>query len=423
MPRMIVFPKLGAPVRARRLATAAGIASPASVSAAVPASPSIGDVLDAQRDILTDLAEEMVFGSPTGRASAMALPAAVSDPYQVLEGIGAIVLEDAMVDPAAFRERYDAAVFEDCPVPLIAPLKSGAPAVSYWHLPKINVDAARAQNLTGRGVWVGVLDTGIDASHVEFKGRTIMFEEFDAKGGRLGGPARDAGSHGTHVCGLIAGTRAGVAPDARLAVAAVLTQKTATGNSGQLVQIARGLNWLLTEKFRGDGADPGVDVINASLGVTGYVNFLYRALANARVVQGTLMIAAIGNEGAFGVNHHSSPGNYDIVLGIGATDSADVVAPFSDWGMVLQHAGLSKPDLCAPGVDIWSSVPGGSYAALSGTSMATPIVSGAAALCIQKDSSLSQNAMSLQRRLNGLILPVPGQAPRIGRGRLDLSGI
>ena len=227
-------------------------------------------------------------------------------------------------------------------------------------------------------------------------------------------------AHGTHVCGLIAGRNAGVAPAADLAVAAVLTTPTAKGMVGFLAQIVKGLNWLTTTDFRGPDADPGVDILNASLGAPGYNNYLYQALATDRLAKGTVLFGAIGNAGLQGKNHHGSPGNYDIVVGVGATDSHDQVAGFSDWGTVSQHGGIAKPDLCAPGVEILSAIPGG-YQSMSGTSMAAPIVTGAAALLLQRSPALSADAAKLTSAILSLTTPVPDV--RAGRGRLDLTGI
>src|SRR6202000_2714661 len=119
----------------------------------------------------------------------------------------------------------------------------------------------------------------------------------------------------------------------------------ATGPVGYLAQIASGLNWLLSTAFRGPDDDPGVDVVNASFGGAGYDAYLYTPLAQARLALGTLMIAAIGNNGEHGINKHGSPGNYDITVGVGAVDRDGTVAPFSDWGTVSQHPGTAKPDL------------------------------------------------------------------------------
>ncbi len=373
-------------------------------------------------------------------ATMMAVPGTEQRPPapRILPALGAVIMDESTIDRRALEQM--AFVFENVLIPLVPPhieyardekgnwlpqRAYGNALSSRWHLDSINVAAARAKNLTGTNVIVGVLDTGIDAGHPELAGRLYApngFAEFDQNGSIVSTTPRDAFQHGTHVCGLIAGKNAGVAPGASLAVAAVLTIATPTGAGGYLAQIAAGLDWLLGTSFRGDDADPGVDVINASLGGTGYDPYLYTPLANARLAFGTIMIASIGNNGMYGINKHGSPGNYDITVGVGAVDSANNVAPFSDWGTVAQHPGIVKPDLCAPGVDVWSSVPGGGYQAMSGTSMATPIVTGSAALLLQQDPSLSLVAANLLTRLYGLTT-TPPSGPRAGRGRLDLTNI
>jgi subtilisin family serine protease len=124
------------------------------------------------------------------------------------------------------------------------------------------------------------------------------------------------------------------------------------------------------------------------------------------------------------MNQHGSPGNYDIVVGVGAIDSQRNVAPFSDWGVVPQNASVRKPDLCAPGHPVWSSLPGGKYGPMSGTSMASPVVTGALALLLEKTPSFSLNATGLINRLKQLVVPLTGtdNVNRGGLGRLDLSG-
>jgi len=95
---------------------------------------------------------------------------------------------------------------------------------SFWHLNAINIEAARAKNLTGNKCILGVLDTGIDASHPEFAGKTIWFAKFDAAGSITSNLPTDMGSHGTHVCGIASGKNCGFAPAADLAVAGVFNQ-------------------------------------------------------------------------------------------------------------------------------------------------------------------------------------------------------
>lgn len=284
-----------------------------------------------------------------------------------------------------------------------------------WHLEKIHASVAWDQGIDGAGSLVGILDTGIDANHPEFVGKNVYFQEFNGVGLPIASATHDAGTHGTHVCGTVAGKNVGIAPKADLAVACVLNGLM---GSGTLAGIAAGINWLATTSFAGKT----VDVLNASLGTKTYDAVLYPAISTVRTIQGLLMIAAIGNRGRLGINFHGSPGNYDIVLGIGATDPTDIVAPFSDWGVVPQHLGISKPDMCAPGVDILSSLPGGGYGTKSGTSMAAPCVAGAAALVLQKYPAMRSNPTALTTKLLSMVVPA-GPAGKFGSGRLDLTSL
>ena len=348
----------------------------------------------------------------------------------VLPAVGALVVPEDMVDRAAVEGSLGATVIENFFVPLEGPIPKAAGTNNAgikkdWHLTNMNVAAARTKGITGKNILVGVLDTGIDAKgHPEFAGKKIHFAEFGMTGQLISTKMRDAGTHGTHVSGIIAGKKAGVAPQADLAVAAVLTIPGPNGLGGYFAQILGGLNWLLTFPFTGDPNNPGVDVLNASLGGGGYNTYYYQTLANARLVTGTVMAAAIGNAGPL-MNKHGSPGNYDIVVGVGASDPQQGVASFSDWGTVSQHSGLAKPDLCAPGHPIYSSLPKGKYGWMSGTSMASPAVAGALCLLLEQTPSFSLNAPALVSRLYQLVTPfTPALNPnRGGRGRLDLTAI
>ena len=348
---------------------------------------------------------------------------AANPPFRVLEALGVLVMDAEMVDQQALESTGKAKVYENADVPLVAPEATAAAAATPdpWHLRQVDVDTARAKGLTGAGILAGVLDTGIDASHPEFAGKAVHFAEFDAEGELIVSQAHDASDHGTHVSALLAGSNMGVAPQADLAVAAVLTRSTPKGTSGTRAQISAGLNWLLTQDFRGSNEAPGVDLLNASLGAPGYSSYLYSALAAARLSSGTILVSSIGNSGSWGIDYHGSPGNYDISIGVGATDRQDLVATFSDWGTVPQHQGLSKPDLCAPGVGVWSAVPGGLYRAYSGTSMASPIVAGTAVLLLERTAGFDLDPAGLSAAILGLVRPLP--STRAGRGRLSLSGI
>lgn len=408
-------------------ATLAVMPRAAATAAAAGAAPSLRATLAARRAALEQFAGVLL--TAPAAVSAMAVATAEEVPetgYEVLEALGALIVDSDVVDLDSARASLGVTIFENVQIPLIQPepgetAAGPAEANGFWHLDHIRIEAARTRGLHGGGVLVGVLDTGIDPDHPEFAGKTVHFQEFDRLGKTVGSIAYDTSDHGTHVSALIAGRRAGVAPAADIAVAAVLTIPTTQGQAGTLVQISRGLNWLLTESFRGPDQDPGVDILNASLGGSGYDAYLYTALATARFATGDLLVGAIGNSGRKGRDHHGSPGNYDIVLGVGAVDRHDQAADFSDWGSVPQHGGKPKPDLSAPGVDVLSAVPGGGYASMSGTSMAAPIVTGAGALLIEQSPARAANASALEAAILALVRPPAG--PRVGRGVLDLSGI
>jgi subtilisin family serine protease len=292
---------------------------------------------------------------------------------------------------------------------------------NFWHLDKINRKAAGP--LTGKGVVIGIIDTGADGTHSELRDRIVAFRSFARNDrARSNRKAKDFERHGTHVAALAAGRNMGVAPGARLAVAAVLTERDpATGlMGGYQDQILAGLNWLLRG---GDGLSQRVDILNASLGTAPYSDMYYQAMADARDVDGIQIIASIGNAGQHGANNHSSPGNYDVCIGVGATDQTDAVCSFSDWGTVSAHPGLAKPNLSAPGNQIWSAKPGGGYRPDSGTSMASPLVAGAAALVMEKKPTTKGNPAALTQALNKLLASFPAASSRGGRGRLDLGAI
>ena len=286
---------------------------------------------------------------------------------------------------------------------------------STWGVAKIG--ALDTWSGFGRGddVLVGVLDTGVDDTHPALAGKVVAFEEFDGLGSPLGTATHDSHIHGTHVCGTIAGrtyrgTNIGVAPNARLAVALVLPS-----GSGTFAQIVSGMQWTL---------DQGVHVMNMSLGGSGY-STLWNLPVLIATLSGTLVVASIGNSG-----HGTSggPGNDPLALGIGATDTHDVVAGFSGGQSltvghdVFGRINYMKPDISAPGVSVVSSVPGPDMVALSGTSMAAPHVSGAAALLMSSEPVLRGNPLSVREIFLGVGREDYGEAgrdQRFGYGRVD----
>ncbi|MFG3068266.1 S8 family peptidase [[Kitasatospora] papulosa] len=206
---------------------------------------------------------------------------------------------------------------------------------------------------TGEGVTAYILDTGIESAHSEFGGR--VGAGYDAIGdGRDG---EDCNGHGTHVAGTVAGATYGVAPAASLVPVRVLDCE----GSGTWAGIIAGLDWIAQ-----NAEQPAV--VNASLGgpASSAVDDAFDALA----AEGTLPVVAAGNEDQDACD--VSPARADGVLAVGASDNRDRQATFSNWGTCVW--------LYAPGVDIVSAKLGGGSTTLSGTSMASPHVAGAAAL-------------------------------------------
>jgi hypothetical protein len=288
-----------------------------------------------------------------------------------------------------------------------------------------------AYGARGRGVKVAVLDTGVDATHPDLAGKVAAWVQLDQHGNEVtGSQPHDTGRHGTHVCGIIAGGNSngrwiGMAPEAKLAVALVLDAV----QGGTDAQVLAGIDWAL---------DRGVDVISMSLG--GFVvgaetpGTYSRALLEC-TLRGVPVVAAVGNEGD---GTSGAPGNDLFAMGVGATDSDDVVAGFSGGRtqvisrstVVSPHLlplAYPKPDLVAPGVAVESTVPGGGHAALSGTSMATPHAAGAVALL---RSALPWLASADTADRVGIVVDLltgsvaalgeSGQDHRYGFGRLDV---
>ena len=351
---------------------------------------------------------------------------------QVLDGLNVYLVDDLDPDEQANLAGI-ADVLENIEVVSVPPVATSAEDGGLpWHLEDMNANAAWDQGFTGNDIRIGIMDTGIDPHHPEFAGKDISFMEFDSSGFPMTSQPHDAGDHGTHVAGIATGATCGVAPAADLAVAAVLTNRRPDGQmSGYLAQILAGYNWLVHNNHDTTGGISKCTVANASLGGPGFHDYLYSSVEmQLATLRTSLLVAAIGNAGNSGVDHHASPANYDIAAGIGAVDSVGIVASFSDWGLETNHMAL-KPDLCAPGVDIRSAVPGGGYATKSGTSMASPAAAAAAGLLVQKYPRYARNPRSLKAALLALVDPsavthpanTAGGHSRLGSGKLDLSRI
>ncbi|MEV4680563.1 S8 family peptidase [Streptomyces kurssanovii] len=284
-------------------------------------------------------------------------------------------------------------------------------------VPLIGASEAWAAGYTGKGVKVAVLDTGIDADHPDFAGLIDGTASFVP-----GEAVTDVNGHGTHVAGTIVGSGAasggenkGVAPDADLYVGKVLG---GAEGYGQDSWVMAGMQWA---------AESGADVVNMSLGdsyPTDGSDPMSQTVDALSARYGTLFVIAAGNSGPESI---SAPGAAAAALTVAATDKQDRLASFSSTGP-LAHSGGMKPDIAAPGVDITAArsqamTDGGEgmYRTISGTSMATPHVAGAAAILAQQHpdwtgAQLKEHLTSTAKGLDA------GYSPyEVGTGRLDVA--
>jgi len=267
----------------------------------------------------------------------------------------------------------------------------------------------------GQGVKVAIIDSGIDYNH------PALGQGFGPGFKVIGGwdfvnddadPFDDAG-HGTHVAGIVAGQSdqiTGVAPEVSLIAYKVLNASGNGNNSDVLAAIERATD------PNGDGnTSDHVDVANLSLGGGGNPDDpLCVAIDNATTAGITFAIAA-GNNGVF--HGIASPGTARSAITVGACDLIDHIAAFSSRGPNMKSMAI-KPDVIAPGFAVFSSYPGNRYASLSGTSMASPHVAGAAALlkALHHDWTPAQIKLALMN--NSTFLQDDIMAT--GAGRIDV---
>lgn len=229
----------------------------------------------------------------------------------------------------------------------------GIDRIDQQNLPR---DNQYAYSNTADDVTVYVLDTGVDASHSEFGGRVASgYSAFVNESA-----TQDCASgHGTHVAGTIAGAEYGVAKNATIVPVKVLSCVA----SSYVSHAISGINWIIANHTPGTKA---VANLSLSTGVSSQLNSAITSLFNA----GVIVAVAASNNNADACNY--SPASAPVALTVGASTVGDTKASFSNYGSCV--------DLFAPGYLIVSAKPGGGSQSMSGTSMASPHVAGAAAV-------------------------------------------
>ncbi|WP_030681417.1 S8 family peptidase [Streptomyces cellulosae] len=315
---------------------------------------------DTQKSLVADADVTVRRELPSVSGAALTVPKAeAEDAWQVLTstpGVARVWLDGRLAARAAQGEASD-------------------------NVTQIGAPGAWAAGYDGKGVKVAVLDTGVDTTHPDLA--SVVTESKDFSGT---GSTDDRVGHGTHVAATVAGSGArsgglyrGVAPGAEILSAKVLNDS----GEGSSSSVIAGLEWA---------AARGAKVANLSLGHTDTpgndpVETAVNALSKST---GMLTVAAAGNDGPRPMTL-SSPSTADSALAVGAVDDKDRIADFSSTGPTADSA--LKPDLTAPGVDIVSAKAAhgelgdpaaDGYVSMSGTSMATPHVAGAAAILAQR---------------------------------------
>ncbi len=280
------------------------------------------------------------------------------------------------------------------PLPEEIPMTNGDISTvneTLWNLEMIGVDRVREEfNIHGKGIIIGQADSGVDGNHPALRDQfvgskdNIDYAWFDPW--FESSYPTDISGHGTHTLGTILGKNVGIAPDARWIGCVNLGRNL--GNPGYYLACMQ----FLFAPFPEDG-DPiqdgnpefGAHILNNSWGcpdIEGCDELVFEQAVSALRSAGIFIVSSAGNNGYYGCESITDPlAIYRNVFSVGAIDQIGELAPFSSLGPVtVDDSGRIKPDLVAPGVDIFSTMPNASYSILSGTSMAGPHVVGTVAL-------------------------------------------
>ncbi|WP_051348503.1 Ig-like domain-containing protein [Peribacillus kribbensis] len=262
-----------------------------------------------------------------------------------------------------------------------------------WHLPAIHAQQAWDRT-KGAGIKVAVLDAGFDIYQEDLAGNIVA--SYNAVTNDRDVPVSD---HGTHVAGIIAASMDnkkgldGIAPDAK-----ILAINVFTGDGAYTSDVIEGIYYAVAQ---------GAKIINMSLGSYQYSDAFNQAIQYA-YQHGVLIVAAAGNDTS---SSSSYPASYDNVISVSSTDRYNNPSTFSNYG--------KNVDIAAPGTSIASTLPGNEYGYMSGTSMASPVVAGAAALVWARDPSLTNDEVANRLFSTADDLGAPGKDWFYGNGLVD----
>lgn len=304
------------------------------------------------------------------------------------------------------------------------------PQTSEWAFEDSEIRELQEDGLTGQGVRVCMVDTGISLTHTSLENSNVEFEDFV---GNSATPT-DYGSiaHGTLMAGILLSTdfQRGIAPNITLGMAAALSAN-GENNTGSESRVAEAIRWCIF--------DFEADIISLSLGGAQDQSASREGPAVSATRQaidaGIYVVAAAGNDGGSGDDGFvSAPGNVNLVITVGASDQEGVVWRQSSLGESIDTDGNvrvypnQKPELTAPGVDILSTGMDNQWYTSSGTSDATVFVAGALALILEAHPELKPNEQSttacievVKRALADSISPTSQHDPQQGYGQLKAN--
>ncbi|WP_075619147.1 carboxypeptidase regulatory-like domain-containing protein [Paenisporosarcina indica] len=345
----------------------------------------------------------------------------------IINGLTATVTKDALDELKKRDDVAEIVLDETLSLPEVT-VENNPPKLPQWSLEKILAPKVWGQyGLKGEGIVVGIMDSGVDGSHEalkqNYRGRdgNHKYSWIDLSGQNYATP-NDGNGHGTHVAGTAVGGGAGepigVAPEAEWIAAKIFNDNGSTS----LSTIHQAFQWFLAP-----GGDPSKapQVVNNSWGNANTYSLEFYDDVKAWVSAGIFPSFAAGNDGP-GVQTIGSPGSFPETFAVGATDIYDQTASFSSRGPVFwEHKNgeterLIKPDISAPGHNIYSAWPAklnkGKYNTISGTSMATPHVTGAIALLYQANPKLTIDDVKETLKETVSIMPHMGTLPNDSYG-------
>ena len=345
---------------------------------------------------------------PQINVAELRIPGDVADTLGKLEG--KTIAGIRYVEPSYKRELIQPTVES---VALTQSRVTDDPLYDYlWGLKKINAEGAWALGYTGDGVIVAVCDSGSDSSHPDLAGQyvtgynALLDEEIPA------GTSVQYDSHGTHVSGTIAAVKdngegiVGVAPDAKIMPIPIFY-----GEDGDFIgdiNVIFGWMWAV---------DQGAKILQNSWGGPGYSHTLKMGIDYA-LENGAIVVVSTGNTHVS--ENWGYPNNYPGVIGVGASTVNDSLTEFSSRGDSVSVVAPGESILSTIGVDDPATLQGGlHYSYYGGTSMASPHVSGLAALLYQKFPDATPYEMRKLIENSAVDMDLPGYDKNTGYGRID----